>query len=113
MTILEFIKTRLIVESENDYLLDASSELMDENAMQDWIEEFLYPLLPADDIEFLSRMDFANDEKLAQCLAARNYFFASRIIVAALKSNFRKPKEDYYINDGNQFHLVVPKKYLK
>ena len=46
MTILDFVKTRLIVESEDDYLIDASSELMDEDSMQDWAETFLYPLLP-------------------------------------------------------------------
>ena len=113
MTLLEFITTRMIVESENDYLIDASSELMDENAMQDWAEEFLYPLLPADDIKHISTYDFPNDEKIELCLKARNYYFASRIVIAALKSNFRKPTEDYYINDDGDFHLVVPKKYIK
>ena len=113
MTLLEFIKTRMIVESENDYLIDASSELMDENSMQDWVEEFLYPLLPADDIKHISTYDFPNDEKIELCLKARNYYFASRIVIAALKSNFRIPREDYYINDGGEFHLIVPKRYLK
>jgi len=113
MTILDFIKTRLIVESENDYLIDASSELMDENSMQDWAETFLFPLLNSGDIEHISSYDFPNDEKLELCLKARNYFFASRIIIAALKSNFRKPTEDYYINDDGDFHLVVPKRYIK
>lgn len=113
MTILDFIKTRLIVESEDDYLLDASSELMDEESMQDWVEEFLYPLLSESDKEFISTKDFEDDEKLIQCLKARNYFFSSRIVIAALKSNFRVPREDYYINDGDEFHLVVPKRFLK
>lgn len=113
MTILDFIKTRLIVESEDDYLIDASSELMDENAMQDWAEEFLYPLLSDSDIEFIETADFEDDNKLQQCLKARNYFFASRIVIAALKSNFRFPTEDYYINDDGDFHLEVPKRYIK
>ncbi len=113
MTILDFIKTRLIVESENDYLVDAASELMDEDSMQDWVEEFLYPLLTPSDREFISTNDFEDDSKLIQCLKARNYFFASRIVIAALKSNFRIPREDYYINDGDEFHLVVPRKYIK
>lgn len=113
MTILDFITTRLIVESENDYLLDAASDLMDENAMKDWAEEFLYPLLDDSDIEFIETADFADDDKLQQCLKARNYFFASRIVIAALKSNFRIPREDYYINDDGDFHLVVPKKYIR
>lgn len=113
MTILDFIKTRLIVESEDDYLIDAASELMEPEDMQDWAEEFLYPLLSDSDIDFIETSDFEDDEKLAQSLKARNYFYASRIVVAALKSNFRFPTEDYFINDGEEFHLVVPKKYLK
>lgn len=113
MTILDFVKTRLIVESEDDYLIDAASELMDEDSMQDWAETFLYPLLDDSDIEFIETADFADDSKLEQCLKTRNYFFASRIVIAALKSNFRIPREDYYINDGGEFHLVVPKKYIK
>ena len=113
MTILDFIKTRLIVESEDDYLIDAASELMEPEDMQDWAEEFLYPLLTPSDIEHISTYDFEDDEKLAQSLKARNYFYASRIVVAALKSNFRFPTDDYYINDDGDFHLKVPKKYLK
>lgn len=113
MTILDFIKTRLIVESEDDYLIDAASELMEPEDMQDWAETFLYPLLTQSDIEFISTKDFEDDEELQQCLKARNYFFASRIVIAALKSNFRIPTEDYYINDDGDFHLEVPKRYIK
>jgi hypothetical protein len=113
MTLLDFITTRMIVESENDYLIDASSELMDENSMKDWVEEFLYPLLPDDDIKHISTYDFPNDEKIMLCLKARNYYYASRIVIAALKSNFRVPTEDYYINDDGDFHLIVPKRYIK
>ena len=113
MTILDFVKTRLIVESEDDYLIDATSELMEPEEMQDWAETSLYPLLSESDKEFISTKDFEDDDKLIQCLKARNYFFASRIVIAALKSNFRVPTEDYYINDGEEFHLVVPKKYIR
>lgn len=109
MTLSEFLKHYLIVESENDYLIDASNR--DEDEMQEWIDDYICSELDADEINWMENYDIKDLEEL---LKDDDYYWAAIIVKGALQSNFRRnPQEDYYINDGGKLHVVVPLKYLK
>ena len=106
MTLYDFLLHDVIIESENDYLLDAS--IRDEEEMKSWIEQFVYPFLDEDEITWMHKYEFEDDE-LQSILEDEDFYWAAIIIKAALISNRRpRPKEDYYINDNGATHVVVP-----
>jgi len=122
MTIAEFIKKRIIIESQHDYMIDvpAAFALMtedddpeDPNEMQIWMEDFLYPLLNEEEIEYINTQDFPDNQSLTKALKAKNYYYAVKIIKAAFAMQIRRPTEPYYINDIDGIHVVVPLKFLK
>ena len=81
MTIAEFIKKRLIVESKNDYLLDVPSAWVflteeddeeDPNDMQIWMEDYLFPEITEEEIEYINTQDFPDDSSLKSALEAND-----------------------------------------
>ena len=122
-TIAEFIKKRLIVESDNDYVIDVPTSFLtlqpgddpeDPNEMQYWMEDWLFPELNEDEVNLISNQVFQDDDALKEALTKDKYHLASKIILAALESQgMHKPREDYSIYDGNNFLINVPLKYLK
>lgn len=122
MTIAEFIKKRLIVESKNDYLLDVPSAWVflteeddeeDPNDMQIWMEDYLFPEITEEEIEYINTQDFPDDSSLKSALEANDFYYASKIIKGVLESFCKKPRESYFINDVEGIHITVPLKLLK
>ena len=107
MTILEFLKSEIIVESENDVYIDASS--FDEETVEWWIEEFLYDLLDNDEKTYFEKYQFDSYKDLKDNLKDENYYLAKKIIASAIIFQHKLPTEKvYYINNSSSFHLRVP-----
>lgn len=113
MTIREFVITRAIIETENDCLIDASSELMTREEMEEWANSFINPQLDWGKYEIYKNKDFATDQELAAALKESNCFFGRTIVKAALKSQHRPGGEDFYINDDAEIHVKIPKRFVK
>ena len=111
MTILEFLKSEIIVESENDVYIDAES--YDEESLDFWIEEFLYDLLDEDEKSFVENYDFESYEELKEILKDDECILAKKLINSALLLKRQIPREEvYYINNSGSFHLEVPRDAL-
>ena len=111
MTILEFLKSEIIVESENDVYIDASS--YDEETVEWWIEEFLYDLLDNDEKTYFEKYEVESYDDLKDILKDENYYLAKKLINSALLLKRQIPREEvYYINNSGSFHLEVPRDAL-
>lgn len=111
MTILEFLKSEIIVESENDVYIDAES--YDEDTLDFWIEEFLYDLIDEDEKTYIEKYDFESYEELKEILEDDEFYIAKILIISALRMKRQIPREEvYYINNSGSFHLEVPRDAL-
>ena len=106
MTILDFLKTDIIIESENDVYIDA--EHYDEDELNDWIQNHLLSALDEDDQLFIINYDFKSYEKLKEYLRKEGHYMAVNIVGSALHYRHLPPFEmPYYINNSGSFHVVV------
>ena len=106
MTLLEFLKNDVIIESPNDVYIDADHYSEDE--LDYWIKNYLYPLFDEDEQLFIINYDFKTLGRLKSNLLDEDKYMAKKIVLSALKYRHIPPVEKvYYINDSGSFHVVV------
>lgn len=109
MTILEFLKTEAIIESDNDVYIDASE--YDEEDINEWLEDCLYPLLDEDQLRFIKEFPIDGYESLEEYLTPdedEEDDLPVLIVKSALAyRHIPAIEEEYYINNSGDFHVEV------
>jgi len=107
MTIKDFLMNDAIIESENNCYID--SEFTDEEDREDWLKNYLYPLINDEDVVlWIINYPYESLEALKESLLEDDAELAKQIILSALKFRRALPNEEiYYINDSGNFHIEV------
>ena len=107
MTIKDFLMNDAIIESENNCYID--SEFTDEEDREDWLKNYLYPLINDEDVVlWIINYSYESLEALKESLLEDDAELAKQIILSALKFRRAIPRDEvYYINDSGNFHLEV------
>lgn len=106
MTILDFLKTDIIIESENDVYIDAST--CDKDELNDWIKNYLYPQFDEDEVRFINNFPFSSLSGIKSNFSADRKYMAKKIVKSALDyRHIPAVEKEYFINDSGSFHIAV------
>ena len=107
MTLLDFLKTSIIIETEDDVILDASTCY--EEDLDWWIEDFLYPEIDDEDIVLeVINYPIKTTEDLVKELMNDEAIIAKSIIRSALDfKHIPMTEKTYYINDDSDLHIEI------
>ena len=107
----DFLKTDVILESENDVFIDAS--VLGKEDLDEWLEEFLYPMIGEHESTWLKAQEFETYEDVYKLLRQDDNWLAVTLMRSALRYARKLPDEKtYYVNDSAGLHMDIPKSML-
>ena len=107
----DLLKAEIILESENDVFIDAST--LSEEELDDWLEQELYPLMAETDVKWLKELEYETYDDIYAALRKDNNWLAVTLMKSALHLVHKTPCEKmYYINNSGGLHMDIPKRML-